>query len=166
MWSSPAPGSSSKFYCPLKTTMIWSRPFGAALFCFGDWKVSDGVDAPRRHLCARMAVLRTVSFHARQIPADAKSGRGLSPLKANQCRGAGLHPLGSENDVIGTRQRRDWPKLARQGAKRDKRLSLPLRIFHRRPFYMNVKKFVCSGLNSDALMGPNRYLLPGYLRRY
>src|SRR5262249_24737873 len=41
------------------------------------------------------------------MPGKAKSGRGSVPLRENQCHVAGFtSPLGSQNDVAGTRQRR------------------------------------------------------------
>jgi len=40
------------------------------------------------------------------MPAKAKSGRGSSPFKANQCHVAGDRAFGSEKLVTGTRQRR------------------------------------------------------------
>src|SRR5262249_2565158 len=46
-------------------------------------------------------------LYRRQIPGNAKSGRGSDPLSENQCHVAGFtSPLGSQNDVAGTRQRR------------------------------------------------------------
>src|SRR5258706_10708335 len=43
----------------------------------------------------------------RQMPGKANSGRGCSPLSANQCQVAGLRPsCGSQKEDAGTRQRR------------------------------------------------------------
>src|SRR5688500_8076075 len=45
-------------------------------------------------------------FHVRQMPANANSGRGSSPLIANQCHVHGVWPVGSQYDDAGTRHRR------------------------------------------------------------
>src|SRR5438128_935511 len=43
----------------------------------------------------------------RQIPGNAKSGRGSSPVIENQCHVAGFtSPFGSQNDDAGSKQRR------------------------------------------------------------
>src|SRR6516162_9613272 len=49
----------------------------------------------------------TGPLYLHQMPGNAKSGRGSSPLSANQCHVAGFtSPFGSQNDDAGTRQRR------------------------------------------------------------
>src|SRR5215813_5746050 len=46
-------------------------------------------------------------LYLRQMPGNAKSGRGSGPFIENQCHVTGLtSPLGSQKDVAGTRQRR------------------------------------------------------------